>query len=134
MSKSVEDPAGTVMLSDPPELAAKKVMEATTDSLGVINYDWEKQPGVTNLLEMLALLSNKSQPEIVGEWQGKTSYNQLKKTVADMLGDFLFNLQNKLAKVDEEHLINKLEKDEDTVSADARKTLLKVQKAVGLRE
>ena len=48
MSKSVEDPAGTIMLSDSPKDAAKKVMEATTDSEANIRFDFEKQPGVSN--------------------------------------------------------------------------------------
>jgi tryptophanyl-tRNA synthetase len=43
MSKSVEDPAGTIMLSDNPQTAAEKVIGATTDSIGTINYDWESQ-------------------------------------------------------------------------------------------
>src|SRR5436190_6164730 len=39
MSKSVNDPAGTIMLSDNPKDAAQKVLSATTDSLGSINFD-----------------------------------------------------------------------------------------------
>jgi len=50
MSKSVEDPAGTIQLSDKPDDATKKIMSATTDSVGVINFDWQNQPGITNLL------------------------------------------------------------------------------------
>src|SRR5437868_3759779 len=33
MSKSIDDPAGTIMLSDTPEAAAEKIMAATTDSV-----------------------------------------------------------------------------------------------------
>jgi tryptophanyl-tRNA synthetase len=133
MSKSVEDPAGTIMLSDNPDEAAKKVMSATTDSLESINYDWEKQPGVTNLLQILALLSNKPQNEINSQWQGKSSYNELKSAVADAVKAFLGGLQTKLAQVDEKALVDKLESDEATMSKVADATLLKVQQAVGLR-
>src|SRR4029079_2390161 len=49
MSKSVDDPAGTILLSEKPEEATHKVMSATTDSKGNIKYDWENQPGISNL-------------------------------------------------------------------------------------
>ncbi|MBI5906813.1 tryptophan--tRNA ligase [Candidatus Saccharibacteria bacterium] len=133
MSKSVEDPAGTIMLSDNPDEAAKKVMSATTDSLGSVNYDWEKQPGITNLLQVLALLSNKSQNEINSQWQAKSSYTELKSAVADVVKAFLSDLQAKLSQVDEQALTDKLETDEAAMSKVANATLLKVQQAVGLR-
>lgn len=133
MSKSVEDPAGTIMISDSPEEAAKKVMEATTDSLRTINYNWEKQPGITNLLQILALLGGISQAEVNKQWEGKTSYGDLKKTVAEALSTFLADLQAKLDKVDEAKLIQKLEADETAMTKVADATLLKIQKAVGLR-
>ena len=133
MSKSVEDPTGTITLSDTPVDAAKKVMAATTDSLESINYDWEKQPGVTNLLQILALLSNKPQDEVNSQWQGKSSYNELKSAVADVVRDFLTDLQAKLAQVDSRALTEKLESDEVAMSKVASETLLRVQQAVGLR-
>jgi len=133
MSKSVEDPAGTIMLSDNPEDAAQKVIGATTDSVGVINYDWEKQPGVTNLLEILALLKGVNHQEVAKEWQGKSSYGDLKKTVADEVSKFLGDLQSRLSAVDEQKLTQKLEADEAEMAKVADQTLLKVQKAVGLR-
>lgn len=133
MSKSVEDPAGTIMLSDSPEEAAKKVMEATTDSVGTINYDWEKQPGVTNLLQTLALLNDQTQNEVNMQWQDKSSYGELKSTVAEVVKSFLTDFQEKLSKVDEAELMQKLEVDEAAMNEVANETLLRVQKAVGLR-
>jgi tryptophanyl-tRNA synthetase len=75
MSKSVEDPTGTIMLSDKPQDAAAKVMAAATDSLGSINYDWQNQPGVTNLLQIIALLSGSPQADVNSQWQVKASYS-----------------------------------------------------------
>jgi tryptophanyl-tRNA synthetase len=133
MSKSVEDPAGTIMLSDSPEEAAKKVMSATTDSTGAINYDWEKQPGITNLLQILNLLSNSEQEETNARWQGKSSYGELKEEVAKTVENFLKDFQAKLEQVNQDNLTAKLESDESKMSQVANATLLKVQKAVGLR-
>jgi len=133
MSKSVDDPAGTIQLSDSPDEATKKIMKAETDNVGVINYDWENQPGITNLLQILALLSGKTQDEINTEWQGKERYGDLKKTVAEHVADILHSIQVKLAQVDEQDLLEKLEKSELEMAGVANKTLEKVQKLVGLR-
>lgn len=133
MSKSVDDPAGTIMLSDSPEEAAKKVMSATTDSVGRINYDWDKQPGVSNLLQILNLLSNSEQEQTNAKWQGKSSYGELKAEVAKSVEDFLRDFQAKLARVDHAKLMAKLEADEAKMNDVANATLAKVQKAVGLR-
>src|SRR3990167_5667588 len=133
MSKSIEDPAGTIMLSDRPEEAAQKVLGATTDSVGVINYDWEKQPGIANLLQIYALLSGKSPDEVNAQWVGKSSYNELKAAVADTTKAFLADLQSKIGAVDGPAMMQKLKDDEAAMSKVADETLRKVQIAVGLR-
>jgi tryptophanyl-tRNA synthetase len=133
MSKSVEDPTGTIMLSDNPSDAAQKVMSATTDSEGSIQWDWEKQPGITNLLQILSLLSNRHKDEVVSEWEGKPGYGELKDAVAEAVKDFLTDFQKKLSEVDHDQLMQKLEADEAAMSTVATTTLERVQQAVGLR-
>ncbi|MBP6916883.1 tryptophan--tRNA ligase [Candidatus Saccharibacteria bacterium] len=133
MSKSIEDPAGTIKLSDKPDEAAKKIMGATTDSVGVINFDWQRQPGITNLLQILALLSDKPQKAINNEWVGKTSYGDLKKAVAAVVSFALENLQANMKNVSQQELQSKLEKSEHELQEVANTKLLQVQKAVGLR-
>ena len=133
MSKSVEDPTGTIMLSDKPKDAAEKIMSATTDSIGKISFDLEKQPGVSNLLQTLALISDQPQAEINTKWEGKTSYDELKTAVAEAVRTFLSGLQSRLAQIDDAQLMQKLEADEEAMRKVADATLLKVQKAVGLR-
>lgn len=133
MSKSIEDPAGTILLSDKPEEAAQKVMSATTDSVGAVHCDFEKQPGISNLLQILALVSDQPQNEVNSQWEGKTSYGDLKTAVVRAVQDLLTGLQSKVASVDEAKLTQKLEADEAAMSKVANAKLLKVQKAVGLR-
>ena len=53
--------------------------------------------------------------------------------VADEVGKFLEDFQAKLARVNDEEVLNKLESSEREANRIANKTLLKVQKAVGLR-
>jgi len=133
MSKSIGDPAGTIMLSDNPDEAAKKVMAATTDSQARINFDFKSQPGISNLLQMLALLTDRPQQAVNSEWEGRTGYGELKGVVATAVKDFLVNLQAKLGEVNVDHIMEILVKDEAYISGEANKKLLSVQEAVGLR-
>ena len=132
MSKSVSDPKGTIALTDKPKDAVKKIMLATTDSLGEINWDWNKQPGVTNLLQILCLFQEKSLNQICGEWQGNTRYGDLKKTVAKVVEDFLEVFQAKVENISEDKAISVLKKGEDRATGIANSTLKKVQQATGM--
>ncbi len=128
MSKSDETGNGVIFLSDTPEVATKKIMSATTDSVGKIAYDYEKQPGISNLLDILKLLGG--QPD---DFIGQNQYGPLKEAVATKVSAFLADFQQKLATVDETAVLQKLESSEKAMNEQANKTLYKVQQAVGLR-
>lgn len=133
MSKSDESGKGVIFLSDDPEISAKKIMSATTDNLANINYDPQSQPGISNLIDILALVSGESREEVTGQWQGKTSYGEFKQAVADALKAFLTDFQAKLTQVNDEDISAKLATSETAANETANETLLRVQKAVGLR-
>lgn len=133
MSKSDETGKGVIFLGDSPEAAAKKIMSATTDSLGIVNLDREKQPGIYNLLQILSLLTARPLLEVAEEWNGKTSYGDLKRETAERVHAFLETFQGSLARVDEANLEVKLTTSEHAMQQVAEATLLKVQRAVGLR-
>jgi tryptophanyl-tRNA synthetase len=134
MSKSDESGRGIIFLGDSPETAAKKVMSATTDSFGEIRFDLKERPGISNLLQILALLSSRPLAEVITEWEGKSSYGDLKKTVADAIKTFLSDFQARLSQVDDAVLLAKLETSENVLRTVANDTLLRAQQAVGLRE
>lgn len=133
MSKSDETERGIIFLTDEPEAAAKKIMSATTDSFGEIRFDMIERPGVSNLLQIMALLSGRELGEVVAEYEGRISYGDLKKNVAEVVANFLREFQSRLTEVDDAQIIAKLEKDEAAMRKQAGETLLKVQQAVGLR-
>ena len=133
MSKSSNDQKSKSNLADTPAQARKKIMAATTDSLGVINFDWQRQPGITNLLQLLAILTNRPQAEVNAEWVGQTQYGPLKRAVADAVATFLTDFQTRLADISNETLLATLERSERAMNEVANTTLLRVQKAVGLR-
>jgi len=133
MSKSSNDQKSKINLADTPAQARKKIMAATTDSLGVINFDWQRQPGITNLLQLLAILTNRPQAEVNAEWVGQTQYGPLKRAVAEAVTIFLTDFQARLAGISDETLLATLERSERAMNEVASITLLRVQKAVGLR-
>lgn len=133
MSKSSTDQKSKINLADTPAQARKKIMAATTDSLGVINFDWQRQPGITNLLQLLAILTNRPQAEVNAEWVGQTQYGSLKRAVAEAVATFLTDFQARLAGISDETLLATLERSERAMNEVANTTLLRVQKAVGLR-
>ncbi len=133
MSKSDETGKGVIFLTDTRELATKKIMSATTDSFGEVKYDTKERPGISSLLQILALLSKRDLQDVVKQYEGQTSYGDLKKDVAKVVGDFLADFQAKLAKVDEGAIRDKLAKSELAMQHQSNGVLLKVQRAVGLR-
>ena len=133
MSKSDDTGKGVIFLGDNPDAAAKKIMAATTDSIGQVHYGPAAQPGISNLLQILALLSHRSLTEVTGEWNGRANYGELKSAVAEGVRGFLSEFQTRLGAVDDAALLAKLETSEQAMNEIANATLLKAQRAVGLR-
>ncbi len=134
MSKSSTDERSKILLIDTPEDATKKIMSATTDSIGAIHFDWDKQPGITSLLQILAMLSSESQASVNAKWEGTTNYGDFKKAVAEAVSHFLTGFQARLQSITDESLIAKLEASEKVLTPIANETLLRAQQAVGLRQ
>jgi tryptophanyl-tRNA synthetase len=133
MSKSDDTGKGCIFLGDSPEEAAKKVMSATTDSVGSILLDYEGQPGISNLLQMLALLTNRNLSDVVKEHAAQERYGDFKAEVAEAIKAFLTDFQAKLAAVNDDELFAAVETNEAKMRDIANQTLMNVQTAIGLR-
>lgn len=133
MSKSDETGKGVIFLNDDPEVARKKIMSATTDDKASVNYDKAAQPGISNLIEILALLRSASPLDIEAEFKGLDRYGDFKKVVADEMAAFLTDFQSRLANINDREVLAKLESSEAAMRDVANATLLRVQKAIGLR-
>jgi tryptophanyl-tRNA synthetase len=90
MGKSDDSGAGIVYLLDEPEVIRKKIMRAVTDSGQEVVYDREEQPGVANLLEILAACTG-GNPESLATVHD--SYGALKQTTAEAVLDVLSPVQ-----------------------------------------
>jgi len=133
MSKSDASGKGVIFLGDLPDVAAAKIMSAATDSFGEIKFDMKERPGISNLLQILALLSKRSLEDVAKEYEGQAQYGPLKHAVAEAVTAFLTDFQTKLQAVDETKLLAKLEQSEAEMNVMANRTLANVQRAVGLR-
>jgi len=138
MSKSDDSGKGVIFLGDDPQIAYKKIMSATTDSLDTVQYDRDNQPGISNLLEILTLVRQDAGRDVsleqtISEHAGMERYGDFKRIVADEVAEFLANFQARLAAVDEQVIERKLESSERDMNLVANETLHRVQTAVGLR-
>jgi tryptophanyl-tRNA synthetase len=86
MSKSVNSPLGTVLMLDSPEEIRRKVKKAVTDTDGEVRYDRQAKPGLSNLLELLAVATGRTPTEVAGSYE---RYGDLKGDVADALIELL---------------------------------------------
>ena len=84
MSKSCENPNDSIFLIDTPEQIIKKIKKAVTDSEGVVRFDIENKPGISNLMEIYSILENKSLEDIEKEFEGQ-NYGVFKQKVAESI-------------------------------------------------
>ncbi|MGI8420760.1 MAG: tryptophan--tRNA ligase [Gaiellaceae bacterium] len=74
---------GTVLIVDPPELVRKKVRSAVTDSGREVRHDREGKPGVSNLIEIMAVATGQSFEEIERRYDDGSGYGTFKADVAE---------------------------------------------------
>lgn len=133
MSKSSPSVNGKIMLTDDPAAASKKILAATTDSVGKIQFDWFNQPGISNLLQIEALVTDKDLQSVIGLWSGQSQYGELKKAVARSVQTILTELQNRVAQISDDEVLNLLVEGELYANDYANTKLQAVQKLIGLR-
>lgn len=134
MSKSDDTGKGVIFLGDTPEIARKKIMSAATDDKSSVAYDKVEQPGISNLIDILALLRRTTPAEVEIQYKGMSQYGEFKTIVADEVAKFLEDFQSRLKNTDDSVILAKLESSERQMNSIANDTLLRVQKAVGLRQ
>ncbi len=133
MSKSAESENSKIMMNDDPAKVSKKIMSAQTDSLGKIAFDFFNQPGISNLLQIEALVTNTPIQDVISTWAGETHYGDLKKKVASSVSTYLEEFQKKVAEISDEEVYKILEEGEKYANEVANKKLFAVQKAMKLR-
>lgn len=134
MSKSDPDPNGYISLIDPPDVIARKFKRAVTDSDGKIAFS-EDKPGVSNLLTILAAVTDKTVEEVIDGF-GNKGYAELKSETADAVIEKLRPIQERYKRLvdDKQYLISVYKDGAQKAAGIAQRTLSKVYKKVGLVE
>jgi tryptophanyl-tRNA synthetase len=86
MSKSLPD-AGTINLLDDAATITRKIKRAVTDTDTEVRYDPQAKPGVSNLLTILAAVTDRPVETVADEFAGR-QYGALKLEVADAVVAF----------------------------------------------
>jgi tryptophanyl-tRNA synthetase len=94
MSTTRGAPAGVVRMSDPPDEVRRKFKTAVTDSGTDVRHDPEGKPGVSNLIEIMAVASGSSIPEVEAQFDGG-GYGAFKEGVADAVVELLAPIQQR---------------------------------------
>ncbi|WP_342489120.1 tryptophan--tRNA ligase [Cytobacillus sp. FSL W7-1323] len=132
MSKSDPNKKGFISILDEPKQIEKKIKSAVTDSDGIVAFDKENKPGVSNLLTIYSIFSGESIENIVNKYEGK-GYGDFKGDLATVIISHLKPIQDKY-----HHLMESAELDEildagaETANKVAGKMVKKMENAMGL--
>ena len=132
MSKSDTNQKSTIRLLDDLKQIEKKIKSAVTDSEGIVKYDRENKPGISNLLDIHSAISGEPVSSIEARFEGK-GYGDFKAEVAHVVVEAIRPIQeryNELLNSDE--LDEILDRGAEEANKAANKTLRKMKNAVGL--
>ena len=132
MSKSAENIHSRISLLDDPAKIKKSIMKATTDSEGVIRFDTENKPGISNLLNIYSVLSGTSIADLEKKYEGK-GYGDFKKDLVEVTVKALTPIRERFEEIrNSEELIRILREGAGKADAIAKKTIERVKGNFGL--
>jgi tryptophanyl-tRNA synthetase len=132
MSKSSENDKGRISLFDDEATIRRKIKSAVTDSLGVMNYDPEHQPGLANLITIYSVMAGTTPETIVEKYHGQ-GYAQFKEDLGNLVAAELGALQKKhQAIIASGKLDEILDKGRDTATLYASRKMEKCKRKIGL--
>lgn len=132
MSKSAPNELSRIDILAEPGKVKKAIMKATTDSEGIIRFDIENKPGVSNLLNIYSVLSGKSVADLEKEYEGH-GYGDFKKDLVEVTNNALAPIQERYNEIRFSGELENILKD-GAARADeiAQKTMARVRKNFGL--
>jgi tryptophanyl-tRNA synthetase len=136
MSKSAESAQGTILMLDPPEVIDRKIRRAVTDAdtgAGAVRYDPVGKPGVSNLLELLAVATGSTPAEVAARYPDGR-YGPLKEDAAAAIIELVQPIQERfrILSADPRYVEKVLAQGADKARSVAAGTLARAQDAIGL--
>jgi len=132
MSKSAENIHSRISLLDDPAKIKKSIMKATTDSEGVIRFDVENKPGISNLMNIYSVLAGVPLEQIEKDYEGK-GYGDFKKDLVEIVVNALAPIRERYEEIrHSDELIEILKDGAVRANAISEKTMARVKKNFGL--
>ncbi|MEC2077121.1 tryptophan--tRNA ligase [Metabacillus fastidiosus] len=132
MSKSDANQKAFITLLDDPKQIEKKIKSAVTDSDGIVKYDKENKPGVSNLLSIYSILENESIEDIEKKYEGK-GYGEFKSDLAEVVIKALTPIQERYKQLMESDELDRiLDEGAEKANRQASKMIKKMENAMGL--
>jgi len=94
MSTTRGAPQGVVRMIDPPDVVRRKFKTAVTDSGREVRHDFESKPGISNLIEIMAVATGDPVADIEVRYDG-TGYGQFKEDVGEAVVKLLAPIQER---------------------------------------
>jgi len=132
MSKSNPNVHSRISLLDEPNKIKKSIMKATTDSEGVVRFDVENKPGISNLMNIYSVLAGVSLEEIEAKYEGK-GYGDFKKDLVEITVNALAPIKERYEAIrHSDELIEILKDGAARANAISVRTMARVKKNFGL--
>ncbi len=131
MSKSDPDPKAKVLVTDGPDVIRKKIRGAVTDSGHGVEYDLERKPGISNLLDMLSAFTDRPVDDLVAEHH-ELQYGFFKDIVADAVIEGLSEFHTNYRALSDADVLAKMAAGAEKARASAQRTIGEVQQVIGL--
>lgn len=135
MSKSDANEKSFVLMTDTADVIMKKFKSAVTDSDGVVRYDVENKPGISNLMGIYSVMTGKNFEEIEKEFDGQ-GYGTFKTAVAESVIDTLKPVQDEYNRIlaDKAYIESVLRDGAEKARYQANKMINKVYRKVGFAQ
>ncbi|WP_018933348.1 tryptophan--tRNA ligase [Gracilibacillus lacisalsi] len=132
MSKSDDNQKASIFMLDTEKQIEKKIKSAVTDSDGIVQYDKENKPGISNLLTIYASCTGESIKELEQRYEGK-GYGEFKQDTANAVIETLRPIQERYnTLIESDELDDLLDQGANKANFAANKMLRKAKKAMGL--
>ena len=134
MSKSDDNPKNVIRMLEDPKSILKKIKSAVTDmdNPPLVAFDWDKKPGISNLLELMSAATGREIPELVEHFKG-SMYGSFKSEVGEAVVALLEPIQQRYREIrnDEGYMQEIFEQGAAKAAERAAKTLKVVYDKIG---
>ena len=132
MSKSAPNEMSRISLLDEPNKIKKAIMRSTTDSEGVIRFDIENKPGISNLLSIYSAFSGKTVEQLEKDYEG-SGYGQFKKDLVEVAVDALAPIRERFNEIrNSQELLDVMKNGAERANAIAEPVVKRAKERFGL--